>query len=192
MIHLLRTLAPMVMLVAGLTACGAALAVWEGRRRSHRRAAELIARAMATPSLTLTMRQGTFTPHAGAIPGWSPIIEQAEAEAARDPMAEAAAAERAELADAAAELAPLLAAERTAMAAAFRQFDAAMLMPMRTAQAWHQRCRGECVACARVIGPVGPGRKIGLRAWRTDTPTGEYAIVQTIDHGALVAALLEA
>jgi hypothetical protein len=134
------------------------------------------------------------TEHAGAVIGWSPIVEQAAAEAARDPMAEAAAAERAELADAAAELKPLLDAEHKAMGAAWRAFDDAIAKALHTAALWHELDRAHCQCCAATlqhqIGPVGPERRLGLRGWREDTPTGEYRL-SDINRPMMATALLE-
>lgn len=120
--------------------------------------------------------------HAGAVLGWSPEREVARAEAGRDRIEDLAAAERAELADASAELASLITAEQRAMAKAFRAFDAAMLAPMRTAQLWHNAGHEHCVRCSgqdgKVFGTLGHDTDhTGIRAFRIDTPTGEFAII---------------
>jgi hypothetical protein len=123
-------------------------------------------------------------PHAGAVLGWSPQLEVRTAEASRDRIEDLAAAERAELADASAELASLITAEQRAMAKAFRAFDAAMLAPMRIAQQWHQDGRAHCARCTgadgKVFGHLGEDTDhIGIRAFRTDSPTAAYPIVVT-------------
>lgn len=166
-----------LLILLGVLLCLGAAILW---RRPPERT------ATATPSLTLT--------HAGAVPGWSPAADVAQAEQARDRIADLAQAERDELADAAAELKPLLDAEHSALGIAWRAFDAAMVAPMRTAALWHQADRACCKRCAitleHEIGPIGPERRIGLRGWREDTPTGEYLMI-TVDRPMMAAALLE-
>lgn len=121
--------------------------------------------------------------HAGAILGWSPNREVARAEAGRDRIADLAAAERAELADAAAELAPLISAEQRVLARAFRDFDAAMLGVMSTVTKWHNDGHHYCARCTgrdgKVFGRLGDDvTHIGIRAFRIDTPTAEHPLVK--------------
>lgn len=124
--------------------------------------------------------------HAGAVPGWSPAAEVSRAVANQDRIADLVAAERAELADAAASLAPLITAEHDAMAVAWRAFDAAMVAPMRTAKLWHMYDREFCARCSgqdgEVFGHLGADHEhTGIRAFRIDTPTGEYPIVRSFN-----------
>lgn len=121
--------------------------------------------------------------HAGAVAGWSPARDVAAATLAQDDIADLAATERAELADAAADLAPLITAEHDALALAWRAFDEAMAGPLRTVQVWHNADHAFCRTCSgedgRIFGTLGDDTAhTGIRAFRTDTPTGEYPIIK--------------
>jgi hypothetical protein len=149
--------------------------------------------AKSTPvrsSATITLaRHGPVEPfltleHAGAVLGWSPATEVDRAEAGRDRIADLAAAERAELADARAELAPLLAAEQRAITTALLAFSDALQVPMEVARRWHEAGADDCTRCrhrnGEVFGQLGDDREhTGIRAFRIDTPTGSFPIVET-------------
>jgi hypothetical protein len=112
---------------------------------------------------------------AGATITWSPIREVAKVS---DFVTEA---QRTELELAEADLKPMLDAFHTAMAAAFRQFDAGMLAPLATTHRWHTQAQAGTAYCqvcaeyhARTFGPIG--ERFGIRSFRIDTPTAEYKI----------------
>jgi hypothetical protein len=136
-----------------------------------------------SPSLVMAMAQG-HAEHAGASIDWSPAQDVAAAILAQDDIDDLAATERAELADAAAALAPLITAEHDALGVAWRAFDAAIADAMRTAQIWHNADHAFCRTCngqdGQIFGTLGTDREhTGIRAFRIDTPTGEYPLVAT-------------
>lgn len=144
----------------------------------------LIALGMVLLSIAATLRRPRPSEHAGAVPGWSPARDVAEAVLAQDDIADLVATERAELADAQAALAPLIVAEHDALALAWRAFDEAMAGPLRTAQIWHNADHAFCRTCngqdGRIFGRLGDDTAhVGIRAFRIDTPTGEYPLVVT-------------
>ena len=107
----------------------------------------------------------------GATEDWSPVAEAEQAGESSDA--------ELELRAAATELEPLLTAFHQAMALAWRNFDAGMLAPMQTTARWHAAGADCCQRCAehraRTFGAIG--ERFGIRSFRIDTPTGEYAVL---------------
>lgn len=123
--------------------------------------------------------------HAGATIEWSPeaeILGTFEPEAEEHAAVELARQERKAEEQAVADL---LAEFHAGLARAWRDFDVAMLAPMSTASRWHiagTQCGVRCPVCAEAYF-VKPDGHTGLRAFREDTPTGEFKII-TAAHAA--------
>lgn len=131
--------------------------------------------------LALLQRHSTPTPrvHVGATETWSPVAHVAQADTPEAILSRDLDLARAELADAQASLQPLLDEFHAALGRAFADMDAALAPAMRTARLWHSADHAWCVKCAEqhdeTFGPTSADREhTYIRAFRIDTPTGEF------------------